>query len=80
VGREAAVGLSTAGADDLPRRRHLLFTMLTVCAWRDSPAGAPPVVAGLRTFLGGWLGIGRIVEDNAHRHGRAGWSGTGGQQ
>jgi hypothetical protein len=35
--------------------------MLTACAWRDTTAGAPPVVAGLRQFLGGWLGIGRIV-------------------
>src|SRR5687767_8338590 len=26
----------------------LLFTMLTACAWRDSPAGPAPVVAGLR--------------------------------
>jgi hypothetical protein len=47
--------------DDLRARRRALLTMLTVCAWRDSPAGPPPVVAGLRTFLGGWLGIGRIV-------------------
>jgi hypothetical protein len=47
--------------DNLARRRHVLFTMLTACAWRDSPAGAPPVVAGLRQVLGGWLGIGRIV-------------------
>jgi hypothetical protein len=34
--------------------------MLTACAWRDAPAGAPRVVAGLRLFLG-WLGVGRIV-------------------
>jgi hypothetical protein len=31
------------------RRRHLLFTMLTTCAWRDSPSGPAPVVAGIRT-------------------------------
>lgn len=36
-------------ADAMRTRRHLLFTMLTACAWRD-------------TFLGGWLGIGRIAE------------------
>jgi hypothetical protein len=48
-------------AHELALRRHLLFTMLTACAWRDSPAGPTPVVAGLRAFLGGWLGIGRIV-------------------
>jgi hypothetical protein len=47
--------------DDLRQRRHLLFTMLTACAWRDSPAGAKPIVAGLRQFFGGWLGIGRVT-------------------
>jgi hypothetical protein len=35
--------------------------MLTCCAWRDAPAGPAPVVAALRVFRGGWLGIGRIV-------------------
>jgi hypothetical protein len=34
--------------------------MLTACAWRDIPAGPAPIVAGLGTFLGGWLGIGRM--------------------
>jgi hypothetical protein len=47
--------------DDLLRRRHVLFIMLTACAWRDAPASLAPVVAGIRRFLGGWLGIGRIV-------------------
>jgi hypothetical protein len=51
----------TVIGNDLRQRRHVLFTMLTACAWRDSPPVPPPVVAGLRTFLGGWLGIGRIV-------------------
>jgi hypothetical protein len=51
----------TIAPDDLLQRRHLLFTMLTACAWRDTPAGPAPVVAGLRTFFGGWLGIGRVA-------------------
>jgi hypothetical protein len=74
----------TAGADGLPRRRHVLFTMLTACAWRDAPTGPTPVVAGLRTFLGGWLGIGRIVVGMAResydlqltRYGDEGWRAT----
>lgn len=67
--------------NELRQRRHLLFTMLTACAWRDSPAGPAPVVAGLRTFLGGWLGIGRILVGMARqgydlqftRYGDEGW-------
>jgi hypothetical protein len=71
-------------ADDVRQRRHLLFTMLTACAWREAPAGPTPVVAGLRTFLGGWLGIGRIVVGMARqsydlqltRYGEEGWRAT----
>jgi hypothetical protein len=71
-------------ADDLRQRRHLLFTMLTACACRDAPGGLPPVVAGLRTFLGGWLGLGRIVVGMARqgcdlqltRCGEEGWRTT----
>jgi hypothetical protein len=33
-------------SNDLERRRRLLFTILTACAWRDAPAGPAPVVAG----------------------------------
>jgi hypothetical protein len=70
--------------DDLRQRRHLLFTMLTAYAWRDPPAGPTPVVASLRTFLGGWLGIRRIVVGMARqsydlqltRYGDEGWRGT----
>jgi hypothetical protein len=70
--------------DDLRQRRHLLFTMLTACAWRDAPAGPAPVVAGLRAFLGGWPGIGRIVVGMARqgydlqltRYGDEGWRAT----
>ena len=68
----------TAGTDDLRQRRHILFTMLSACAWRDSPAGAPPVVAGLRTFLGGWLDIWRPPRTTPATTGgpaRAGWVG-----
>jgi hypothetical protein len=69
---------------DLRHRRHVLFTMLTACAWRDSPVGPAPVVAGLRTFLDGWLGIGRIVVGMARqsydlqitRYGDEGWRAT----
>jgi hypothetical protein len=70
--------------DDLGQRRHVLFTMLTACAWRGTPAGPAPVVAGLRQFLGGWLGIGRIVVGMARqsydlqltRYGEEGWRAT----
>jgi hypothetical protein len=34
--------------------------MLTACAWRHSPAGAAPLVAGLRQFLSGWPSISRL--------------------
>ena len=69
---------------DRRQRRHLLFTMLTACAWRDSPAGPTPVVAGLRTFLGGWPGVGRIAVGMARqgydlqltRYGEEGWRAT----
>ena len=71
-------------APHLPQRHHLLFTMLTACAWRAAPAGPAPVVAGLRQFLGGWLGIGRIVVGMARhsydlqltRYGEEGWRAT----
>jgi hypothetical protein len=58
--------------------------MLSACAWRESPAGPPPVVAALRAFCGGWLGIGRIVVGMARqsydlqltRYGEEGWRAT----
>ena len=67
----------TAASED---RRHVLFTMLTACAWRDAPAGPAPVVAGLRTFLDGWLGIGRILSGRraGALHSGSGGRGTGG--
>jgi hypothetical protein len=58
--------------------------LLTACAWRDSPGGPSPVAAGIRGFLGGWLGIGRIVVGMARqgydlqltRYGDEGWRAT----
>jgi hypothetical protein len=69
---------------DLGPRRHVLFTMLTACAWRDTPAGAPPLITGLRQFFGGWLGLGRVTLGMARqgydlqltRYGNEGWRAT----
>jgi hypothetical protein len=44
-----------------------VLAMLPACAWRDARAGPTAVVAAHRTFLGGWLGIGRIVVGMAPR-------------
>jgi hypothetical protein len=35
--------------------------VLAAYAWRDTPAGTPPAVTSRRTFLAGWLGVGRIA-------------------
>jgi hypothetical protein len=51
--------------------------MLIACAWRDTPAGPTLVVAGLRQFLGGWLGIGRVVVGMAARATTSSFRGTG---
>jgi hypothetical protein len=41
--------------------------MLTALGWRY-PAGAePPVIAGVRRLLDGWLGVGRIVTGMARQ-------------
>jgi hypothetical protein len=45
--------------NDRCHRRRVLFTRLTACAWRDETAG--PAVTVRSSFLGGWLGIGRII-------------------
>jgi hypothetical protein len=71
-------------ATDFAHRRHPLFTMLTACAWRDTPGSPLPVVAGLRQFLRGWLEIGRIVVGMVRqsydlqltRYGEEGWRAT----
>jgi hypothetical protein len=46
--------------DPLAQRAHVLFTMLTVLDYRY-PSGEPALIRALRTWLGGWPGIGRIV-------------------
>jgi hypothetical protein len=86
VGLRAGNRMAMTAPDNFARRRHVLFTMLTACAWRDSPHGPTPIVAGLRQFLGGWLGIGRIVVGMARqrydlqltRYGEEGWRRAGG--
>jgi hypothetical protein len=58
--------------------------MLTACLGPNTSRGAPAGVTGLRTFLGGWLGIGRIVVGMARqsydlqltRYGDEGWGAT----
>jgi hypothetical protein len=54
-------------SDDLPRRRHILFTMLTTLSFCYPPGHEPPLIAALRQQLGGCPGIGRIDAG----HGRA---------
>jgi hypothetical protein len=63
---------------------HVFFHHRTAGVWRDTRAGPAPVVAALRTFLGSWLGIGRIVVGMARqsydlqltRYGEEGWRAT----
>ncbi len=47
--------------EERERRRRVLFAMLTALAWRHAPGAEPPVVAALRSWLGGWPGAGRIT-------------------
>jgi hypothetical protein len=42
------------------QRRRVLFTMLTTLGFRYPPGSEPAVIAGIRQYLGGWVGIGRI--------------------
>ena len=44
----------------LAQRRHVLFTMLTTLGFHYPPGRVPPVIAGIRQYLGGWAGVGRI--------------------
>jgi hypothetical protein len=68
----------------LAQRRHVLFTMLTTLGYRYPPSREPAVIAGSGQYLGGWLGIGRVVAGMAHqqyalqlmRFGQDGWSAT----
>ena len=43
------------------QRRRVLFTMLTTLGFRYPPGREPPVITGIRQYLGGWPGVGRIV-------------------
>src|SRR5262252_8465060 len=40
----------------LAQRRLVLFTMLTTLGYHYPPGRVPPVVAGIRQYLGGWPG------------------------
>jgi hypothetical protein len=70
--------------DNLPRRRHLLLTMLTVLACRYPPGVEPLVITGVRRLLAGWPGLGRITAGMARqeydlqlkRYGQEGWRAT----
>jgi len=69
---------------DLAQRRRILFTMLTALGFRYAPGREPPLIAGLRQWLGGWPGVGRIVTGMARqqydlqltRYGHEGWRAT----
>ena len=52
---------------DLARRRRILFTMLTTLGYRYPPSREPAVIAGSGQYLGGWLGIGRVVAGMARQ-------------
>jgi hypothetical protein len=52
---------------DLARRRRILFTMLTTLGYRYAPGREPAVIAGIRQYLGGWPGVGRIVAGMARQ-------------
>jgi hypothetical protein len=68
----------------LAQRRRVLFTMLTTLGYRYPPGREPAVIAGIRQYLGGWPGVGRIVAGMARqqydlqltRFGQDGWSAT----
>lgn len=48
-------------ADDLQRRRRVLFVMLTTLGFRYPPGREPELPRGLQRWLGGWTGIGRVT-------------------
>jgi hypothetical protein len=58
--------------------------MLTALTFRYPPGRVPPVITGIRQYLGGWAGIGRVVAGMARqqydlqltRFGQDGWSAT----
>ncbi len=69
---------------ELEQRRRVLFTMLTALEFRYPAGREPALVVGLRRWLGGWPGIGRIVAGMVRqgydlqltRYGTQGWRGT----
>jgi DNA/RNA endonuclease G (NUC1) len=68
---------------ELRHRRRILLVTLTTLSWRYPPGGEPELVRGLRAWLGGWPGIGRIVlgmvrqgyDVELRRYGEAGLAG-----
>jgi hypothetical protein len=73
-----------ATARELEQRRHILFSMLTALDYRYPPGREPALIAGLRAWLHGWPGIGRITAGMARqgydlqltRYGSEGWRAT----
>ena len=45
----------------LAQRRRVLFAMLMTLGFHYPPGRVPPVIAGIRQYLEGWSGIGRMV-------------------
>jgi hypothetical protein len=41
--------------------------MLTTLGYRYAPGHEPPVIAGIRQYLGGWPGLGRVVAGMARQ-------------
>jgi hypothetical protein len=68
----------------LAQRRRVLFTMLMTLGFRYPPGREPPVIAGIREYLAGWPGVGRIVAGMPRqqhdlrltRYGGHGWEAT----
>jgi hypothetical protein len=60
---------------DLRRRLRILLLMLATLSWRYPAAAEPELIAGLRTWLGGWSGgEGDTRGSKSLCHGRT-WSG-----
>ena len=51
----------------LAQRRRLLFTMVTTLRFRYRQGREPVVITGIREYLGGWPGVGRIVAGMARQ-------------
>jgi len=67
--------------ETLAQHRRVLFTMLTALSSRYPTGRKPPVIAGIRQYLDGWPGIGRVVAGMARQQydlrlaalGQSGW-------